>query len=331
MSGKWKIAQSRRKRQKKIKLALVTGAVVGLLFLAGALLNLTKTLNSPWQLQAEKNYFWDIRYNINVAVRGTGISLISFNPFEKTVLVIKLPPQTYLDVPGGFGKWQLRSVYDLEKSGFAGADLLERTLTSFLAAPVEGFIQLKEGSAPTGEEYVARIRQNPLNIALALKDVSSDLSLLELVRLNLALFQARFDKVRLIDFESAAALNKINLPDQTEVLIGDPVRVDSVISALADKRVIEEHQTVAVFNATERPLIAQKAARIIANLGGNVIQVSNSSRKLETTVVFGQESETLKRLKQIFGFGIIDLDPAILSSRAQINVVLGEDFAKQYQ
>lgn len=330
MPSKWKLVQSRQKQKKRIKLALLTVAILGSLFLAGALVNLTKTLTSPWQLNTQKSYSWDGRYNLNVVLRGASVSLISFNPVQKKVIVIKLPPQTYLDVPGGFGKWQLRSVYDLGQSGSsAGANLLERTLTSFLGVPVEGFIQLRGDFAEEGgEDFVRLIRQNPLNILLALKDTRSDLSPLELLRFNMALFQVRFDKVNSIDLGSSSVLNKSNLPDQTEVLIGDPVRIDSIAQNLADNGVLEEHKTVAVFNATERPLIAQKAARIVTNLGGNVIQISNASFKLDKTRVSGEPSQTLKRLTQIFGC-CDKIDPQSLegiSSRAQINVILGEDF-----
>lgn len=327
---KWKLVQSRRKQKKKIKLALLTVAILGLLFLAGALVNLTKTLTSPWQLVVEKKSFsWDGSYNINVVFKGVSVSLVSFNPVSKKISIIKLPDQTYLDVPGGFGKWQIRSVYDLGQSNkIGGGELLERTLTSFFGVPVDGFIQLKGDFAEKeAEDFIYWIRQNPVNIFLALKDTKSDLSFLELTRLNLNLFQVRFDKVNSINPETSLALDKSHLADQTEVLIGDPVRIDSISQALVDDNVFGEHKTVAVFNATDHALIAQKAARIITNLGGNVIQISNASLKLPKTQVSGEQSQTLKRLTQIFSC-CDKIEPQLegISSRAQINVILGEDF-----
>lgn len=327
---KWKLIQSRHKQKKKIKLALLTVAILGLLFFAGALVNLTKTLTSPWQLDViKKSFRWDGSYNINVAVRGASVSLFSFNPAQKKITIIKLPDQTYLDVPGGFGKWQIRSVYDLGQSNkIGGGELLERTLTSFFGVPVEGFIQLKGTFAQKeAEDFIYWIRQNPMNIFLANKYTKSDLSFLELTHLNLKLFQVRFDKVNSINLEVLSVLDKSSLPDQTEVLIGDPVRLDSVLVSLADETIKTEHKTVAVFNATDRPLIAQKAARIITNLGGNVIQISNTSLKQDKTRIRGEQSQTLKRLTQIFGC-CDKIEPQLerISSRAQINVILGEDF-----
>ncbi len=327
---KWKTVQSSRKQKKKIKLALLTVVFLGLLFLTGGLLNLTKTLTSPWQLDVEKKSFrWDGSNNINVVIKGVLVSLVGFNPVSKKITVIKIPNQTYLDVPGGFGKWQIRSVYDLGQSNkIGGGELLERTLTSFFGVPVEGFIQLKGDFAEKeAEDFIYWIRQNPMNIFFALKDTNSDLSLLEMTRLNLKLFQVRFDKVNSINLEALLILNKSSLPDQTEVLIGDPVRIDSISQTLVDENVLKEHKTVAVFNATDHALIAQKAARIITNLGGNVIQISNTSLKQDKTRIWGEKSQTLKRLTQIFSC-CDKIEPQLegISSRAQINVILGEDF-----
>lgn len=318
MPAKWKTVQSRHKQKKKIKLAFLAVALLGALFTAGALVNLTKTLTSPWQLDSQKNYRWDGSFNINVVVRGESVSLISFNPSQKKATVIAIPDVTYVDVPGGFGKWQIRSVYDLGQGG-----LLKRTLISFLGIPADGFIQLKGGA----EDYVDWIRQNPLNPFLSLQNIESDLTPLELLQFNLKLFQVRFDRVNSINLEALSVLDKSSLPDQTEVLTGDPVRLDSILASLSDENIKTEHKTVAVFNATERPLIAQKAARIITNLGGNVIQISNTSLKQDKTRIWGEQSQTLTRLTQIFGCcDKIEPQPEEISSRAQINVILGEDF-----
>lgn len=316
MSSKWKVVQSRAKQKKAVKLALVTVAILISLFLAGAVISLVNTLTSPWQLDSQKNYRWDGRFNLNVAVRGKSISLINLNPSQKKVTVIIVPDATYVDVPGGFGKWQIRSVYDL-----GGGSLLSRTLTIFLGVPVEGFIQLKGGL----EDYVDWIRQSPLNFFLSLQNMESDLTPLELVQFNFKLFQIRYDKIQRINLESLV-LDKATLPDSTEVLTGDPTKLDALMQTLSETSLQEEHKSVAVFNGTEQPLVGAKAARIITNLGGNVIQIANASQTLDKTYVWGEESATLQRIKQIFRccdkLGSLEG----ISSRAQINVVLGEDF-----
>ena len=79
--------------------------------------------------------------------------------------------------------------------------------------------------------------------------------------------------------------------------------------------------------------MAQKAARMITNLGGNVIITSNAQNIYAKTIVTGQTGPTLTRLSEVFDLGC-SKDPTcanipvpeVENSRAQINIVLGEDF-----
>jgi len=122
-------------------------------------------------------------------------------------------------------------------------------------------------------------------------------------------------------------LDKENLADGTPVFTTDQIKLDSVLSDLRDPAIVSEHKSIAVFNATNHPQLAQKWARLITNLGGNVIQISNTSLRQDKTRIWGEQSQTLKRLTQIFSC-CDKIEPQLegISSRAQINVILGEDF-----
>ncbi len=175
-----------------------------------------------------------------------------------------------------------------------------------------------------------------------LPELHSDLTGFELVRLKLGLLQVRFDRINQIDLEKLSVLEKQKLADGSEVFIVDPIRLDSVMSDLEDPKIKSENLSVAIFNATEYPLLAAKTKRLITNMGGNVIVTQNAPRKVEksyvdfgSTVVEGEKSKTLDRLKQIFDLGcskdpkcdkISVADLGLAASRAQIIVILGEDF-----
>ena len=70
----------------------------------------------------------------------------------------------------------------------------------------------------------------------------------------------------------------------------------------------------------------------MTNIGGNAIITTNASKKIRHTQVVGEKSQTLKHLIQIFekcGQTCDRIDPGdedLVSSRAQINIILGEDF-----
>jgi hypothetical protein len=334
-SGKkgWKDVQSKSRRNRQTKLALgVLGLVIGLLIISWAI-RFTQSLFSPWKLSAkvERNYIWDADFNLNLVIRTNNISVLSYNPTEERITLINIPDETFLEVPNGFGFWQLRSVYKLGQSqkGQDGDRLVADTLQNYLGIPIDGFLGFNSrGADQTALEIVEKLRQNPFSGFSLISSLKTNLTLWELIRLKLGLAGVRFDKIEEVNLEKLDILTQETLPDGTGVLTADPVKLDSILVDLADPAITAEHKSIAVFNATNRPLLAQKAARLITNLGGNVIITSNAEEKIKQTQILGDKSKTLKRLKQIFA-----LDDKMSSSsaspepaRAEINIFLGEDF-----
>ncbi|MCR4305720.1 MAG: LCP family protein [Candidatus Daviesbacteria bacterium] len=324
----WKDIQSKARRSRQTKLAVVVlGLVIGLV-ITSWVIRFTQSLFSPWKLsvKAERNYIWDDKFNINLLLRTNQTSIFSYNPTEKKIVILNIPDETFLEVPKGFGFWQLRAV---DKLG--GDTLLVDTLRNFLGIPIDGFLDFSgPGISKSAVEIVEELRQNPFSGFNLMPSLKTDLTLWELVRLKLSITGVRFDKVAEISLDKQKILNKETLPDGTEVLTADPVKLDSVLVNLVDPAFTFEHKAIAIWNATNRPLLAQKAARLITNMGGNVIITSNAEEKLKKTTVYGEKSASLKRLKQIFA-----LDDKISSSsanlefsRAEINIFLGEDFDK---
>ena len=307
----WKEAASKAKSKKSVKLALlVLGLIAGLLVISWAVRFSGILFNS------KRNYLWNSEFNINLVLRSSHISLLSYNPKQAKAVIINIPDDTYLEVPRGYGFWQLRSVY-----GLGGDKLLTDTASSFLGVPVDGYLNMEP------EDLIKKNLFSGLNL---LSSPKTDLTLWELIKLKLGLSGVRFDKIKEVNLDKLNVLDKDNLPDGTAVYRADPVKLDSVLLDLADPVIVSEHKTIAIFNATNRPQMAKEAARLITNLGGNVIITGNSPGKLDKTAVFGEQSATLKRLRQIFNLSDkIDSSKEDREfSRAQINLLLGEDYLK---
>lgn len=326
----WKDVQSRKKQSRRTKLALfVLALVVGILIMSWVI-QFTQHLFSPFDtVNQQRNYVWNGEFNINLLVRTKQIALLSYNPKEGKITIIKVPDELFLDVPFGFGKWQLRAVYELGQAQkeIGGNRLLEDTLTSFFAVPVDGFLDFSSlRSAESASGIVEIFRRNPFSGLNLLSSLKTNLTVWELLRLKIGLSSVRFDKVKVLDLVDLGVLERGNLPDGTQVLTTDPVRLDSVLSDLADPVIVSEHKTIAVSNATNKLQLAGKWARLITNLGGNVIITNNAKERLEKTKVWGEKSLTLKRIAQIFGYGTISSsNEDVASFRAQINILLGED------
>ncbi len=324
----WKDVQSKKKKSRMIKLALAALVLVVGLIVTSWMFRFTQSLFSPWKLQTSQHagYIWNAQFNINLLIRGKRISLLSYNPKQEKIVIINLPDETFLEVPGGFGFWQLRAVYEL-----GGDKLLTDSLSIFLGAPIDGFLDLSALTPQkTAIELVDTIRKNPFSGLNFLSALKTNLTAWELLRLTSSMLSVRFDKVKEVNLDKLNVLDREKLPDGTEVLKADPVKLDSSLTDLADPAIVSEHKSIAVLNATGKPQLAQKAARLITNLGGNVIITANASQRLKNTQLQGLPSATLKRLRQIFitSDKISSSQDAVEFSRAEINLLLGEDYVK---
>lgn len=322
--NEWKDIRSRR-TNKKTKLAIaVLVLVVGLLAVSWVT-RLTQNI-----FGTRKSYTWNGEFNINLLLRSKSIALFSYNPKGEKLSIINIPDEVFLDVPGGFGKWQLRSIYDFGQSqkGVGGDRLLADSLSDFLAVPVDGFLDFStDQNQKTPAEIVNALRKNPFSAASLFSGLKTNLTMWELLKLSFGISSVRFDKVKELDLGSLDVLDKENLPDKTLVLTADPVKLDSVLR-LTDPVIVEERKSIAVLNATDHPQLANKAARLLTNLGGNVIITANAKVPLKKTQIVGEDSLTLKRLRQIFASDDKISTPGedLIYQRAQINVLLGEDF-----
>lgn len=317
---------------------------MGILFLIGLILLISwtvrfaKNLSSPLKNSSKiiRNYAWDKEFNINLVIRTDKVALFSYNPKEEKIVIVNIPDEAFLEIPYGFGSWQLRAVYKLGESqkNMGGDKLLVETLINLLGVPIDGFLDF-EGltvQEDTGK-MIEEARKNPFWGLDLLSKIKTNLTLWELVKLKAAIASVRFDKIKQIDLEKV--LDASHLADGTSVLTTDIVKTDSVLTDLQDPTIFAEHKSIAVYNATNHPQLAQKWVRVITNLGGNVVITANAKSRLQNTVVLGEDSLTQKRLKQIFVLGCpnnpkcdtIEPDKEdLVSSRAQINIFLGEDY-----
>lgn len=325
----WKSIQSRKKVKQKTKLAILVLISIILLLIFAQVFRFTKTLFSPWNGQnTQRSYSWNGKFNINLLFRSKGVALVSYNPTDQKIIVVNIPDETYLETAGGFGKWQVRSIF-----GLGGDKLLKDSMVNFLGQPIDGFLDFSSVFQDKDAlEVVELIRSNPTGIVNILPDLKTDLTLFEVLRLNFALRSVRFDKLTQIDLLALGALTHESLLDGTEVLTADPNKLDVDLADLADPKIKQEHKTIALFNATQKALFAQKWARLITNIGGDVIITSNAQSNFDKTIVVGEKSDTLERLAQIFNSYCKDAncdkiqnDEDLSSSRAQINIKLAPD------
>ncbi len=298
----------------KSKLAILVLLIVFSILMLGSLTRFTQNLFKPILLGANKVVRWDGNSQLNLVLKTNNISLLSFDPNASTLKIVTIPDEFYVEVPG-HGSWQIRSVYDLGQGENPpkGAALLEGSVANFVGLPVDGYLEI-EG---TRAEALAILRGSPLSAIKKLTQIKTDLTPIELVKLYSGAFKVRSDKLSLDSFQS---------DDLTKV-------DDFTLHNLFDSKLHQEQLPIAVYNGTNLVGRASSAARMIANLGGNVIIQSNFEvSNIKNSLIFSKNnSYTSKRLQSIFTSDCQNekiCDKLLnneLYSRADINVILGDN------
>lgn len=334
-----KKSQLRLRQKPSSKLAVLALLVLVGFLLLGKGVSLLSTLSKSFSEDklVRKEYSWDGRSSINLAtVQNNSTSILNYDPKNKKITILKIPSDTYFDLPGDRGQWRVGAIYSLgqESSPPSGGELLKQSLAKLVGLPIDGYL-VTASDTPLDEE-ISQWRRNPLAILGFTKKIKTDLSPLEVLRIFRSLSAVRSDKLTYLDLGQSSLTDSQLLPDSTRVLGVNSIFLDLFVRKnMADQTLESEGISIGIFNATSHPGLAQQAQRIITNEGGNVIFTTNSDNLLATSqVVTNSPSETGSRLKQIFAPNClknkcISPDPKVVVSRADINVVLGEDFFKR--
>lgn len=364
-SRAWKNYQSSAATSKRIRLGLFTLLSLAILILLGKLFNFIGTFEKPFaadvQSRSTKAYSWNGRSVMNMVFLSKDIYVVSLDPKKGGVIILKVPTETYLDLPHGFGRWKAGSIYDLgqqEEPPF-GAVLLKDSATHALGIPIGGYVIMKGQRDP--QDLILSIHRNLFFAATMLGEIKTDFTPKELIHIYLNLAKVRPDKLRFLDLGQSQITKSALLPDGTRALVLDQISLDKFITdKLEDTFIKDEGISVGVFNSTTHPGLGEKVARMITNIGGRVIFVANAKTHFPQSIVVttdaneqNQFTYTKDKLSQVFApsclkSGIANFafklkgwlrlnaqsrcdiravtDVAITTSRAQVNVILGEDY-----
>lgn len=327
-----------RKGKPSVKLALLALIFLTLTITFGKLVSWISSLEQPFSkdILVKKNYSWDGQTSINLAIKAKEVNVLNYDPAKNQIVILKIPDNTYFDLPKQFGSWPVASIYGLgqEEKPSVGAELLKQSLSKLLGLPIDGYIDISTNrEQPPLKDQILTFKANPIQIAFFLKEVKTDLTPLESLKLLWSLSKVRSDKVISLDIANSNITESKLLADSSRVLGVNTIELDIFVrDKMSDSLFAEESVPVAIFNATLHPLLAQDVSREITNLGGNVIYATNSDQLLaKSQVIFKKKSATAYKIAQIFApeclkKECVSPDPKVLEGRGEISIILGEDF-----
>lgn len=235
-----------------------------------------------------------------------------------------------------------------------GVSLLVKLTLVFLSAKFDGSHQviLEVQSAPTEASLVALSPDNQTASVLHISSSSggdfgkylgipvdmkvtadptlalSDLGQYILFHLNKKDTLNMIDRVRIFLYTSQLKATDIS---QKAITLNDHSGAfDSIIPELFnDHTLYSENVTIAIVNGTGVVGLGNAAARVVSDLGGNVISVSTGNITSVSSLVYhGQQSYTTKRLADIFHAKIHQTTSTMLSD---IVITIGENDAAQFE
>lgn len=181
--------------------------------------------------------------------------------------------------------------------------VLHKPVGQLLGIPVDG--QITTMSQDRGKTVSSHLE----SVILHTNKDSSDLTLFDAIRLY---FFAKGVQSRNV------VMHELFLPQDTNVL-------DNVAASLfSDETIASEKVSVGIINSTDVTGLGNRLARVIANIGGNVVSVSSAdeNRKKTSIAYYGEKSYTVTRLSKILG-----VEPTQTQTQgiSDVIVVIGAD------
>lgn len=99
---------------------------------------------------------------------------------------------------------------------------------------------------------------------------------------------------------------------------------DEMLSSLfADSKITREGLTIQIINTTGEQGVGNRLARIVSNIGGNIVLVSSGAEDIKSAVYSSRASYTGRRLTEVLNFPSIK---GKIGGISDITVVIGNDY-----
>lgn len=186
--------------------------------------------------------------------------------------------------------------------------------TSKLAAiPIDGFISVsnQNGQKITEQEVGSEIQ----SILLSYRDLKTDLTIIDVFRIWL--------------FSKTLSSNSVSVKDITG--LQNATIEDNVLSTLFnDYTFSQEKNSIEIINSADISGLGNRIARVLNNMGGNVISVSTSDKTAQTSQIlyFGDKTYTVEKLGKVLGLSTFKTEKQGISD---VTIILGKDSANYLQ
>lgn len=314
--------RARKKLLKKVKLFFYAAfsIVITVLILTGV--SVYKFLNAPFSRASQTNYtdvntVWKGNETNLLAVKIANIDdpfaeveevvIVNFDSFTERYSVYHVPVSVEVNYAFNYGKGPLKRIYAVGNSDQdRGLYLLEETLLRLFAVRMDGYVITDQNGWDEFNRILGHIDQNDLSASLRLRNFTKIPSFYKAVRnetitdLKISDIKKSLGFIRHTSSTSSSIynLNKYYLFDSN---LWDNLWQDR----LSISPIKREGVKVFVANASDPkiPGLASWGARVIKNIGADVLEIDNSlSNFSENSIITSDPNlETVKRIQMVLG------------------------------
>ncbi len=312
-----RIPAANRKKGKSHRVLFIFIAVLFLVFIGVGIIAFGSSLNSGRQ------------WRTNIVFNTSPPVLLSYpvNKEDKILLFI-LPENLSLQVPYGYGTYEIESLWGLAR--LENRPMLVRdSFTDLFGIPVSGMI---------GATRTHPVSLNPDHLTTELSQViklgesDSYMKLTEQLRYALDLRFLVTKRLLQYDLRSQPLYETVTLPGEAEAVLVNPNKWDSFLAQKFEEvKIREEALTVTIKNTTSVSGIGQKFARFVASIGGKILRVGNEEsdiNKCQLRLAEVNRTKLLVRfLMEEFGCTISD---RLETDEEEVVVIIGQSFASRW-
>jgi hypothetical protein len=349
-SSSWKTVSKKRKQQAKFKstilryISVFAFFSVSILFLIGYVSY--KKLTSPF-VSASSYSSVDIQnadiftmslvfvddHNKNPILVDKAYYMI-FDTKGGKILTYEIPSDMTFDVPGKYSYEEFSKILglgmSLNNNDFeSGIEITNQTLSNYFGLSTDKFIVVDASMSSTFEDLL--VNRNSLfvpNIAF-LEELGTAM------KTNMSVSEMYFT-YKFIGNISDGAVVKVTLGDSKSSDAYTDLIDAKIRDMTLDSEVSSEEKSISVLNGTKTPGLATFGSRVVSNMGGRVIAVSNASSTYETSflVVDDVNSATTKEIARFFKIdNVLVKDEAVTFdefeiARSDVVLIIGVDIDK---
>ncbi len=243
---------------------------------------------------------------------------------------ITIPSDSFVELPHGYGSYQLLAAWRLGEIDGNGGQLLAGAVQELLTVPIDGWFGYDEPMKIEETEASAMIARFKHIFAVgSLLKMKTNLTLLDRIALYTRVVRLPPTQSQVLSLADTGISQPLALADGTVVNSLDPVALSNLLDGTFEQQSIrDESFRIAILNGTSRPGLGQKAVGIIESLGGLVVRVANADETEDQCVIkvipTVSESKTAIILRDIFNCRVVEIAEG--QFREDIQLIVGTQY-----